>query len=107
LRYERAGWYAAIGGTYVGESFADEANTALENADGNLGLNPSATLWDARIAKQHVLWNGRARIEGAVGATNLFDTDWHVHSRGGFFGGGKVAGPPRQIYASLDLTINL
>ena len=51
--------------------------------------------------------NGRMRIEAAVGATNLFDEDWHVHSRGGFFGGGKVAGPPCQIYASFDVTLNL
>ena len=38
-----------------------------------------------------------------VGATNVFDAEWFVHSRGGFFGGGKVAGAPQQVYAGFQL----
>ena len=106
LRYERCGWLASVGGTYVGKSFSDEANTSTESADGTLGVNPATWLWDARLAKS-VQLSRRASLEVAAGVTNLFDNDWHVHSRGGFFGGGLVAGPPRQGYLSLDFSIDL
>ncbi len=106
VRYERCGWHASLGGTYVGESFSDDANTRIENAEGNLGINPAVTLWDARLAKQR-RFSRRASLELAVGVTNLFDNDWLVHSRGGFFGGGIVAGPPRQGYVSIDLNVDL
>ncbi|KAA3611631.1 MAG: hypothetical protein DWQ01_05955 [Planctomycetota bacterium] len=98
------GWAASLGGTYVGESFSDEANTAQTNANGNLGVNPAWVLWDLRLARWFSL-EENAELELAVGATNLFDKDWYVHSRGGFFGGGMVAGPPRQAYASLNLIL--
>lgn len=92
-------WIFTLGGTFVGSSFSDEANTETENANGNLGRNSSVILWDARIGKRFLL-GSKGEVELAVGATNLFDTDWEVHSRGGFFGPGLVAGPPRQLYAS-------
>lgn len=102
LRYARAGWAAMLGGTYVGDSFSDEANTEPANANGNLGRNPSRVIWDARLAKIVALCRN-ADLELAVGANNLFDKDWSVHSRGGFFGPGLAAGPPRQIYGSIGL----
>lgn len=86
----------SLGGVFIGDSFSDEANTEAENANGNLGRNPSSTVWDAQIEKQ---WTaGAGAISLSFGASNVFDQDWFVHSRGGFFGGGKVAGPPRQVY---------
>lgn len=106
IRYETDDeWVFVLGGTYVGDSYSDELNTVPESADGTLGRNPSRTLWDVRVSKRfHV--NDRARIDVAVGATNVFDEDWFVHSRGGFFGGGKVAGPPRQTYLSVGLELD-
>lgn len=104
VRYARWGWTATLGGTYAGESFSDEANTAAPSADGRQGINPGRVLWDARLAKQ-VTVRANANLELAVGASNLFDQDWYVHSRGGFFGPGLAAGPPRQIYGSLGLNI--
>ncbi len=106
LRYERAGWLGSLGGTYVGDSYSDDANTSVESADGRLGVNPSTWLWDARIAKQ-LTFSRRARLELAAGVTNLFDHEWYIHSRGGFFGGGLVAGPPRQVYLAANLDIDL
>lgn len=105
LRYSNpSGWVASFGGTYVGESFSDDANTEAENANGNLGRNPSRTLWDAQVAREWgVGMDGLLRL--GVGATNLFDHEWYVHSRGGFFGGGKVAGPPRQAYVSISYKV--
>jgi len=105
IRYQKSGWRISLGGNYVGDSFSDAANTEAPSADGTLGVNPSRVLWDAQIAKQWELGqNGHLDI--AVGATNLFDNDWFVHSRGGFFGGGQVAGPPVQTYASIQLLFN-
>ncbi len=98
------GWSFSLGGVYVGESFADETNTTVASADGTLGINPSWTLWDARVARRFALGE-QADVEVAVGATNLFDRDWNVHSRGGFFGGGLVAGPPRQAYFAVSLAL--
>lgn len=103
LRYSRWNWTATLGGTYVGDSFSDEANTEATNPTGNLGRNPSRVIWDARLAKLISLCKA-ADLELAIGANNLFDTDWYVHSRGGFFGGGLAAGPPRQVYGSIGVT---
>ena len=83
----------------MGDSFSDEANTTSENPNGNLGRNPGRTLWDTQVEKSWSRDHGRFRL--AFGATNVLDEDWFVHSRGGFFGGGKVAGPPRQLYARI------
>jgi Fe(3+) dicitrate transport protein len=105
IRYERAGWRMSLGGNYVGDSFSDAANTSTPSADGTLGVNPSRVLWDAQVARDWELGeNGHFDI--AIGVTNLLDHDWFVHSRGGFFGGGMVAGPPRQGYASAQLQFN-
>jgi len=105
LRYSNpSGWVASLGGTFVGDSFSDDANTEAESANGTLGRNPSRTLWDAQVAREWgVGLDGMLRL--ALGATNLFDHEWYVHSRGGFFGGGKVAGPPRQAYASISYKV--
>ncbi|MGQ0612591.1 MAG: hypothetical protein ACT4PV_02415 [Planctomycetaceae bacterium] len=75
-----------------------------ENADGNLGRNPAVVLWDAQASKR-IAVGEKGVLDLAVGVTNLFDEEWHVHSRGGFFGGGKVAGAPRQAYASAGFSI--
>lgn len=37
VRYARWGWSATLGGTYVGDSYSDEANTVTPSADGRLG----------------------------------------------------------------------
>ncbi len=95
----------SLGGVYVGPSFSDEANTVAENADGNLGRNSGWTLWDTRLAKDFWLTE-RATLTVAVGATNLLDSEWEVHSRGGFFGGGLVAGAPRQAYAMVEFQLD-
>jgi len=105
IRYEKSGWRVSLGGNYVGDSFSDAANTSTPSADGTLGVNSARVLWDAQVAKQWKL-GANGHLDVAVGATNLFDNDWFVHSRGGFFGGGKVAGPPIQTYASIQLLFN-
>lgn len=104
VRYARWGWSATLGGTYVGDSYSDEANTETPSADGRLGINPDRVIWDARLAKL-ILLCANANLELAVGASNLFGEDWYVHSRGGFFGPGLAAGPPRQLYGSLGLNM--
>lgn len=103
-QYRVGGWSFALGGVHVGDSFSDDANTVAENANGNLGLNPSRTIWDGQISRE--LGLGQLAVgRFTIGATNLFDREWAVHSRGGFFGGGKVAGPPRQAYVGLQLNL--
>ena len=100
----RSGYYFSIGGVHLGESFADEANDPVASADGRIGLNQAVTLWDGQVAHDFQLADG-ITLQVAIGATNLFDKEWNVHSRGGFFGPGLVAGAPRQAYGSLLLEI--
>lgn len=103
IQYETSSrWRFSLGGTYVGESFSDDANTVAESSNGDIGLNPSRTVWDAQVSKDLSLGK-KAAGRFFVGATNLFDSEWFVHSRGGFFGGGKVAGAPQQVYAGFQL----
>ncbi len=98
------GMSASLGGAFVGDSFSDSANTVAGSADGRVGRNASVVLWDAQAAYDFVL-SDRAMLQLAVGAHNLFDKEWEVHSRGGFFGPGLVAGAPRQVYAAVYLEI--
>jgi Fe(3+) dicitrate transport protein len=98
------GWFATLGGTYIGESYSDTANTKEESADGQIGLNKAYTIWDGRVGKAFELGSA-ANLDLALGATNLFDNEYSVHSRGGFFGGGKVAGAPFQWYFSAGLNV--
>lgn len=103
-RYEKDMWRASLGGVKVGSSFSDTANTNATSADGQIGKNSGWTLWDAQVSRS-VLVGETGRLTAAVGATNLFDREWEVHSRGGYFGGGLVAGAPRQYYVSIGLTV--
>jgi len=104
-RYEcGAGWTASLGGVFVGDSYSDEANSFRQTPDGRIGLNTGWAIWDARLAR-HVQLREHTSLEFAVGATNLLDSRFSVHSRGGFFGPGQVAGAPRQAYFSLDLVL--
>jgi outer membrane receptor for Fe3+-dicitrate len=105
-RYEWRGWAASLGGVHVGEAFSDDANTREPSDDGTLGLNDGWTLWDTQLSKSLPV-SDHGKLDVAVGVTNLFDTDWEVHSRGGFFGGGLVAGGPRQAYVTMGLTLRL
>ncbi|MHC4821583.1 MAG: TonB-dependent receptor domain-containing protein, partial [Planctomycetota bacterium] len=105
-RYARDGWVAALDGTYIGSSFSDEANTSRENATGNIGKNSASFMWDARVSHVAEVREG-VSAEFAVGVTNLFDSREFVHSRGGFFGGGRVAYAPRQWFFTIGLTVDL
>lgn len=74
-----SGTYLSIGGVHLGESFSDEANSTIASADGRIGVNQAVTLWDGQVAHDFFL-NDNISLQVAVGATNLFDKDWEVHS---------------------------
>jgi Fe(3+) dicitrate transport protein len=98
-------WTFGLDGTWTGDTFSDEANTEAENATGNLGRNRSTVFVDASLGRRLDL--GKAAVlEVAGGVTNLLDAERYVHSRGGFFGGGRVAYAPRQLFLTLGVTIS-
>jgi outer membrane receptor for Fe3+-dicitrate len=105
VRYERGRWAAFLGGSYVGDSYSDLANTETSNAQATVGRNPSRTLWDARVARRFPVGE-KGGADLALGVTNFLDETWYAHSDGGFFGGGRVVAPPLRAYLgiSLDLT---
>lgn len=106
---EKATWYLEyeptpglvtnLNGYYVGESYSDEANTELPNANGTVGLNPSRTIWGAGLSKTFELRDG-GRMRLAFDVSNLFDEEWFLYSRIG----GKLAGAPLQTFVTLDLS---
>lgn len=98
-----SGWTFALDGTYIGPTTSDEAGSA-EDATGFVGRNRSVMTWDARVGRRFPL-SETVNLELAVGVTNLFDTERYVHSRGGFFGGGRVAHAPRQAYVTAGIDV--
>lgn len=105
VRYERGSWAAFLGGSYVGDSYSDLANTEATNAEGTVGRNPSRAVWDARLARRFPL-RDRSGAELAVGVTNFLDEEWYAHSDGGyFFGGGRVVAPPLRAYLGINLEL--
>jgi Fe(3+) dicitrate transport protein len=103
-RWQRDGWLAALDWTYFGSTWSDEAHSE-EDPTGFVGFNRSVSSFDARLSKSLQLATN-VSVDLGVGVTNLFDTERFVHSRGGFFGGGRVAYAPRQVYVSAGFTAN-
>jgi len=99
-----SGFLVSLGGIYVGDNFSDEANTTAESADGRLGVNSAVVLWDGQVSRRFAIQE-HVSLQISVGAANLFDKEWEVHSRGGFFGAGLVSGAPRQAYATVFLEV--
>lgn len=92
-------WVYSIDGYYIGESFADDANTETENPAGTLGINPSRTIWNAGVRKSFEL-DQKGRIELSLRVTNLFDEEWFLHTRLG----GKLIGAPQMAFFTLELS---
>jgi Fe(3+) dicitrate transport protein len=99
VRVRRSGWTFGLDGTYVGPTYSDEANTRAENATGNLGRNRSVLTWDSTLGRRFEVGE-TSTVALTLGVTNLLDEERYVHSRGGFFGGGRVAYGPRQAFLS-------
>jgi Fe(3+) dicitrate transport protein len=104
VRVRRWDWTLGLDATYTGDTFSDEPNTAAENATGNIGRNRSTLFFDASLGRRFELGKA-ADLDLSLGVTNLLDEERFVHSRGGFFGGGRVAYAPRQVFLSLALTL--
>jgi Fe(3+) dicitrate transport protein len=104
VRFRTGGWILGLDGTYVGRTFSDEPNTVAENATGNIGRNRSVTTWDASLGRRFELGKSAEAVL-TLGVTNLLDVERYVHSRGGFFGGGRVAYGPRQVFVSAGVDL--
>lgn len=88
---------AQLQGRWVGEQFADNANTVAHNASGTLGEIPSYTVWDLNL-----LASLTDRISLSAGVRNLFDKEYIVQ-RDTFFRG-VVPGADRTYYAGTKIT---
>lgn len=77
VRYEHApsGWFAAIDGSYVDESFSDRENTRAINAAGTRGIRPSTVLWNAHTGLRRQL-TPACKLEVQVDARNVFDKEF-------------------------------
>lgn len=92
-------WVANVNAYYVGESFADDANTVDPNPNGTVGRNPSRTIWGTGLARTIELARG-GNMRIGIDVTNLFDEEWFLYSRIG----GKLAGAPLQTYLTVELS---
>ena len=92
-----AGWFGVLDALYVGDQFANNANTAVDGAYtiSNLRLG-----FDAR--------RGGVTFSPFLGINNLFDRRYHSNIRINAFGGRYFEpGPERNVYAGVAVNFDL
>lgn len=99
-------WTAAVGAELPGgitfqveavhtsEQFGDDLNTLTSSADGQRGLLPAATLWNASLAFDLPFWEANFHLT----AKNLTD-ELTIADRSR----GILPGPPRQVLGGISL----
>ena len=94
LRYTHpSGWYGAWDALYVGEQYADNANTVV---------NPSYTLANLRFGFERDV--GAVTISPFVGVVNLLDESYNANVRLNAFGGRYFEpGPGRNSYGGVSV----
>jgi Fe(3+) dicitrate transport protein len=99
VRYEHVcGLWGGVDGFWVDESFADEANTRQGSADGMIGIQPSYSLWSARVGYRREFARGRGEVGLEIGATNLGDEVYFYRRPGK----GIIPGPDQAWYGALS-----
>jgi len=94
-RYEfQQGYFAGLSTQYIGERYADDANT-VEVA--------SQTVTDLRVGR--IIWGGRYKTQLVVGVENLFNEAYldnlRINARNGRY---YEPGAERRLYASIDVS---
>lgn len=97
--HERSGVFAAIDGSYVGESYSDRENTRDVNAQGTRGLRPSSVVWNAHTGIGTDVTD-HCRLQFQVDARNVFDQSYYDVRTGR----GIYPGAPFGYGATLGLT---
>lgn len=94
LRYTHpSGWYGAWDALYVGQQYADNANTVT---------SPSYTLANLRFGFEREV--GAVVIAPFIGINNLLDQSYYANVRLNAFGGRYFEpGPPRESYGGVSI----
>ena len=96
LRYDnpRCGFSAGLSAAYVGEQFADQANTVPASNDGTTGLIEES--WVVDLTARYRIPRTRLTVIGSV--SNVFD-ETYISSRAPR---GIFAGAPRRFFIGLE-----
>lgn len=97
-----SGFRAGVDGLHVREHFSDPENSDPPSTSG-MGLNPSYTLWSARVGWDRTFLEGRCRAGVEVGMTNVFDEEYFDRNSNR----GIVPGAPRQVYLQVGVSFDL
>ncbi|MFM2087813.1 MAG: hypothetical protein RLZZ237_2682 [Pseudomonadota bacterium] len=91
--YQQGAWGFDLSTTHQSRQFADEANTVLENAAGNLGIIPGYRTWNTQVK-----WKvpGQKGLELVAGANNLTNKSYFTRTSDSNLG--KMVGAPRMMY---------
>ncbi|MBB5370869.1 MULTISPECIES: TonB-dependent siderophore receptor [unclassified Janthinobacterium] len=91
--YQQGAWGFDLSTTHQSRQFADEANTVLENAAGNLGIIPGYRTWNTQVK-----WKvpGQKGLELVAGANNLTNKSYFTRTSDSNLG--KMVGAPRMVY---------
>ncbi|MCC6407177.1 MAG: TonB-dependent siderophore receptor [Planctomycetes bacterium] len=97
--HERSGITVGVDGVYVGKSYSDRLNTEDLAANGQVGVKPQYTLWNAHVGWGRRLSDG-CRLRLQVNARNVFDEEFFdVRVARGIF-----LGAPFSYGAEIGLT---
>jgi Fe(3+) dicitrate transport protein len=84
--------------THQTGQFADNADTFVETASGNVGRVPGFRLWNAQVSWKPSRWRF---VELEAGVNNLADKRYFTRNVDGNFG--RMVGAPRMVYAQARL----
>lgn len=86
--------------SYTGKVYADAGNTELPNANGQAGVIPAWTVWDASAG-----YTWKERYELKVNLSNLFDDRYFTRRSGGYPGPGLLPGEARTLIVTVGMKL--
>jgi Fe(3+) dicitrate transport protein len=86
--------------SYTGKVYADAGNTELPTANGQAGVIPAWTVWDASAGYTY-----KERYELKVNLSNLFDDRYFTRRSGGYPGPGLLPGEARTLIVTVGMKL--
>ena len=86
--------------SYTGKVYADAGNTEMPTANGQAGVIPAWTVWDASAGYTY-----KERYELKVNLSNLFDDRYFTRRSGGYPGPGLLPGEARTLIVTVGMKL--
>jgi len=95
------GAWGGIDGFWVSRSYSDNANTRVATPDGYTGIQPSYTIWNARVGYSTTFWDDRIKVGCQAGINNFVNEDYFYRRSGK----GILPGVPRRYYGTVTCEV--